>query len=517
MSDLNDSRIRKSGMNVVTGIAQNSLTILLAFLSRIIFVRVLDASYLGINGLFTNILNFLSLADLGVSTAMMYSLYEPIVSGNYEKITALIDFFKRIYHKIAFAVLVLGLLLLPFLKYIIRLEKEIPNLEWYYILALLNVVISYLFVYRTTLMIADQRGYILNNYIMIFKVATFAAQTAVLFVTQDYFLYLLVALLIGFFSNLTQSIVTVRAYPYLRRKASPIGNRDKKKIYSNVKALFLYKVTAVINNDIDSILISILVGTVFVGYYSNYLTVMSAVVMLITAVFTACKASVGNMIADSGTDLASQFKIYKLIEFGNYWLVSFAAICSVCLLNDCISIFFGSEYVLSNIIVLAIVACFYTSNICQTIWVFRETTGFFQEVKYVMVVHCILNLILSVFLGRICGMFGILAATVISRLCFSGWNEPYVFFKKYFKVSPIGYFQNYLKWLILSITAGTITWKLCTYVNLSLGWIRLLVKMGICILTPNLLFGLFFCRSKEIKQLYEVIIKPIWQKRNVKG
>ena len=186
---MEESRIVKTQKNAVTAIAQNILNIVLSFLSRMIFVRVLSADYLGINGLFSNILSVLSLADLGMQTAMMYSLYKPIADNDKAKIKNLVAFFRKIYFGIAFVVFVAGIAIIPFLGFIINLDSEIPYLTAYYILALLNIVISYLFIYRTTLVAADQKSYILNKYVMIFKMISFAAQIAVLMIFKNYFLY----------------------------------------------------------------------------------------------------------------------------------------------------------------------------------------------------------------------------------------------------------------------------------------------------------------------------------------
>ena len=227
---------------------------------------------MGINGLFTNILDLLSLADLGIATAMMYSLYDPIARKDTEKIKNLICFFRKIYLGIAGAVFVIGICLIPFLPRVIHLDHPIEHITLYYLIALMNVVLSYLYVYRTTLMAADQKSYILNRCIILFKFITFCAQIVVLIFTKNYLLYLLVALVINFLCNWEQNRITLSHYPYLRaNNNAQLAAEDKRTIFKNVKALFVYKVAAVINNDIDSILISIMVGTVYVGYYSNYI------------------------------------------------------------------------------------------------------------------------------------------------------------------------------------------------------------------------------------------------------
>ena len=238
---MSGSRIEKSSVNVAAAVAQNLLNIILAFVSRIIFVQILDADYLGINGLFTNILNVLSLADLGMGTAMMYSLYKPIAEKDEAAICSLIDFFKKIYVCIALFILLIGIALIPILPLIVNLDTQIENLELYYLVALANVVVSYLFVYRTTLASADQKSYVLNKYIMLFKGASFVAQTIVLLVFRNYLLYLVTELVINFLCNFTQNAVVVHMYPYLKKRSEKLKSSQKKKIGRDVKSLFIYK------------------------------------------------------------------------------------------------------------------------------------------------------------------------------------------------------------------------------------------------------------------------------------
>ena len=245
---MSESRIAKAQKNIMTSLIQNFVSIGINFASRMIFVRILDESYLGINGLFSNILNILSLADLGMATVMMYSLYVPIENGDKKKIAALVSFFRKIYLGIALTVLIAGIGLIPFLDFIVNLNQPLPFLEGYYMLALLNVVISYLFVYRTTLISADQKTYILNQYSMIFKMITFAVQTVTLIFFKNYLIYLLAALVISFISNIFQNLAALKLYPYLKNDTEKLDKEERKKIFYDVKAMFIYSVKEVAVN-----------------------------------------------------------------------------------------------------------------------------------------------------------------------------------------------------------------------------------------------------------------------------
>lgn len=506
---MTNSRIAKSGVNIATAIAQNVLNIFLVFIARIIFVKVLDVSYLGINGLFTNILNILSLADMGINTAMMYSLYKPLAENNQKKICSLVSYFRKVYLAIAGIITILGIMIMPFLKLIIRLEHPVDFLYGYYLLALANVVVSYLFIYRTTLMIADQKSYILNNYIMVFRIVTFVLQTIVLIFFKNYFIYLLMALIVNVFSNFTQNAIVVKQYSFLKQKALPIDCNEKKEIKKNVIALFYQKVGGVVLNDTDNILISIMIGTIYVGYYSNYVAVINAVTLLVSAVFNAVKSSVGNMVADEKDNVEKSLQIFWILFFINFWIVSFTSVVLYCILNDFICIAFGESFVLSQSVVMVIVGQFYSVNISQTIWVYRETTGFFDETKQIRLITALINLIVSIILGGIFGILGILGGTILAKIVYSWWREPEILFNKYFGISSKKFLVKDMKYFFITLMLGFVTCMVCDKICVANILLRLVVKLCVCCIIPNIVILIVFWKGQEMNFIMHNIIQPI--------
>lgn len=495
--------------NILSSVIQSSVNIVINLLSRVIFVQILSESYLGINGLFSNILNILSIAELGVGTAMIFRLYEPIAQNNIKKIQQLVSFFRRMYLYIAICVLILGMALIPFLRSIVNLEEEIPFLYGYYILALLNVVISYLFVYRTTLIIADQKNYILNRYVNIFKIITFILQTFVLIIFKQYFLYLLVALITNFICNLWQNKIAIQLYPYLKVVNITLPLEDKKKVFIDIKALFLYRIASVMQSNTDSILTSIFVGTVFVGYYSNYVLLITAIVSVLTLIFNNLKASIGNRLADKNMEKKNKLFLFRNMEFVNYWLVAFCTIAFIVLSSDFIDICFGETYKLPLIIVVLIALNFYTSNIRQTIWAFRETTGLFQQTKYITLVTAIINFFLSILMGYFWGLGGITLATVIARMVYAWWKEPQILFTRYFQASSKYYYLKYIQRLLLCVGICSITYIACSFVIIQNIIINFVVKAVICGVIPNIIFLLIYCKTEEFEYIHKKIIEVL--------
>ena len=514
---MQESRSKKAVRNIVFSFGTFLLNFLIGYVSRIIFLKVLDASYLGINGLFSNIIGILSLADLGVGTAMMYSLYAPIAKGDTAKIASLIAFFKKIYRAIALSVLAFGLVLLPFLDFFVRLEQPIAHLRWYYVLSLLNTVISYLFVYRTTLITADQKNYVISKYQMAVKLVTFAAQTAVLVATKNYLLYLAVALFISFLGNLAQNLAAMRMYPYLKEAALPLAQPDKSKIFSDVKSLFLYRLCGIIQTNTDNILISVMVGTIFVGYLSNYMLVITVFGSLLGLVFQSVKASIGNLMATKENS-ADKKLIFDVLEYLNFLIVAFCSVGCAVLFQDFIQVSFGSEYRLPFLSVLAIAANFYTSNIRQNIWAFRETTGIFNETKYITMVTAILNLVLSIAAGKVWGMSGILWATVAARMVYAWWKEPLILYKRIFDMHCWSYIALYCVHFALAAFVFAVAYFVLPFVQIERLAAQFVLRGLVYGVISIALLLLFTFRTKEFRWCCARFAQPILRRvKNGRG
>lgn len=507
---MNDSRIKNTGKNIIFSFAFQFLKILLVFINRIIFVRVLGVAFLGVNGLFTNILTFLSLADLGMSTAMMYSLYEPLAKKDEKKIIDYLDYFKRAYRIIAFCIFALGIFLIPFLKFIVNLPDDMPDIYIYYILLLINTVSSYLFIYQTTLVSADQKNYILNKYDIIFQFVLFILQTLALLLTKNFAFYLIAQIICTVFSNIVKVSISKKMYPYLKKNNSQqLSVKEKKKIHNNVFSLFFYKLGGIITTNTDNILISIFVGTISVGYYSNYYTIVASITTFLSMIFNAVKASLGNYIVKRKKQ--EHYHMFEILEVYNFWLVCFCSICFLVLIPDFIRICFGEDYVLSFSLLVWVVLYFYVSNVRQTIWAYRETTGIFNKTKYIALVTAFLNLVISIIFGYFWGLEGIIFATSLAHLCYSWWKEPLIIFRDYFHKSPKIYYINYIKRFSVFLLISAITFGIVYLIDISNIYLLFLVKMIISATVPILLLILLYRNSDAMKYLKNIIVE--W-KRN---
>lgn len=494
---MSDTRSIKSSKTLISNFAQKTLSLVLSFVSRTVFIHVFGVELLGINGLFSNVLSILSLADLGFSTAMTYSYYKPVAENDYNKIAGLNHFYKKVYTVIAGGIAAIGLALIPFLKYIVNLPSEVDDIYIYYILTLAGTVVSYLFVYKTTVLYAYQQGYVVANYNLIISTISSVVQILGMLIFKNYIFYLVVTLVFTFINNVYISHVTGKRFPFINKKIK-ISKADKKDIFSNLGSVFIYKVSSTLMNGTTNIIISSLVGTITVGLYSNYTTVINAITGYVSIVFNSFTTSIGNLIVKDSKE--KQLQVFKEVQTISAWFCIVISSCVCALINSFIQVWVGSDYLLDNLTVIAIGINFFLSCILEPIWIFREAAGIYRKTKYIMLICAVLNVGLAVLLGRYLGLSGILFAGAISKFLTYIWYEPIVLFKGFFDHSPIYFFAN-----MLFITAVTVCVSMLLYYIQSLiplsGILGFIVKGLICFIAANLIYLAIYFKNKNLQHL----------------
>lgn len=335
-----ESRTINAAKNASSAFINKMVFMLLTFISRRFFIQYIGVEYLGINGLFSNILTLLSMADLGVGTAMNVSLYKPIAENDTRKLAALMAFYSRLYIVIAVGVTAIGLALNPFLPMLVNMDSEIPHLYLYYNIFVLKNTASYLFVYKTSMLRADQKTYKINTIEVYLNAAKVIVQLMVIILLKNYLCYILLDVLYVLAENILVSHVADKQYPFIKQKEE-LSRDEKKNIFSEVSAVFLYKVSASLLTGTDNILISVIVGTVFVGYYSNYLTVTHVLDTFIALLFSSLTASVGNLIATSTAD--NKYSTFKTMQMVSFWICGFVSVSLFILLQDFITMWVGGR------------------------------------------------------------------------------------------------------------------------------------------------------------------------------
>lgn len=499
---MNKGRSAKSVRNVITGLGNKLLIMLLAFSTRTIFIRVLGAEYNGVNSLFTNILSVLSLADLGMGNVLMFYLYGALKNKDENAIASLVNLFKKIYTVIIIVVISVGLLLIPFLRFIVKSELDNTKLIVYYLLYLFNSVSSYFVVYRTTVLSADQKSYIANIVHTIMIVIMYVLQIIYILLFKNFIGYLAIQVICTIINNLLLNHIAKRQYPYLKqlRKKDelPVKTKD---IYKNISATFLFKVSDTILDQTDSIIISIMFGTVLVGYYSNYFMLISYIVAIAGIIANGLVASFGNLNTEG--DMKRSYEMFRvaLVAFAIFGTIT--TTCYASIVQDFIPIWVGSEYVMPYGLVIAILSVFYLRMSTNTLWMYRSAMGLFNEVKYVNLIAALLNIILSIVLGIFWGVPGIIVATAVARILTSFWFEAKIVFKRF--AQPLSrYFVMQIKSAIVCLLSVVLSLLIGSFIYGN-AVIVVCLKLLVAICVSTLLVIIFYCRTKEYKTMMSKI------------
>lgn len=508
----NRSRTINTVINIFSSVGTQFILLLLSFVSRTIFIHQLGVEYLGVNGLYTNILSVLSLADLGIGSAMAYTLYKPIAEKDYETLKSLTHFYKKIYRALALIILILGLSLLPFLDFFVTADIDLTKLKIYYVMFLGNAVFSYFIIYKTTLIKADQRGYIINIYKFVFDLVKSLIQIAVLIFTKSFLLYLIIQLLSTILNNLFISRKADKIYPFIKESAPPVDKKTKRVILGHVKDMFIYRIGGVFLNSTDNIIISVLLGTIWVGYYANYALIVGAVVTISGLFFSSFVNSIGNL---NTTSPDKSIFIFRSINFLNFWVFGFSSVSIYLLINNFIYLWLGESFVLNQFIVIAIVLNLYIPGMLSGVTNFRNTTGLFKKTKYVFLVTTILNIVLSIILGIQFGLAGVLFATVISRILTNFWYEPYMLHKLIFIQSSKSFFIRQMIYAVTVILSAVIIETIMSNLFENITYSTFIFKTVLVFIFINIIFYIFYRKSEEfiyLKSKVFNIIKSFYKK-----
>ncbi len=497
------SRTEYSARNTTATVTSRLLAIVMGYALRVVFTHMLTESYVGINGLFLDIVNVLSLSEMGVGTAITFALYRPIADGDVEKQKSLMRMFGNFYRLVAAIVVVLGLALLPFMDILIKDYEDVDQITYIYLLYLANTALSYLFIYKKILMDAHQLLYIGIFYQTLSWIIQDVLQMIVLLWRQDFILYLWINIATTLLCNVAISRRANKLYPYLKdREVESLPKDERQDIFKNIKAMLMHKVGNVIVNNTDNLILSAFVGLISVGSYSNYYLVIGSIRQLLNQVYQGITASVGNLNATEKEGHVHE--VFEVIFFAGQWLYGFATICLYELLNPFVEFSFGKQYLFSNGIVLILCINFFLRGMRYAVLTFRDSMGLFWYDRYITIIEAILNIVFSLIFVQTMGVIGVFLGTTLSMLLTSVWVEPTILYKKGFHESSAQYFVKYSIYFIALCFIWLLTDQLCLLVT---GNVLLIfaVRLLICLVVPNVFFLLIYHRTKEFRYLLEKV------------
>lgn len=491
--------------NSITSTISSVIQMVIGFIAQAIFIRLLGTEYLGLNGLFTNVLGMLSFFELGIGSAIVYNLYKPIEENNKERIKTLMNFYKKAYRIIAIIVFVVGLLIMPFLNKIVGETSIQINIHAIYMLYLINSSSSYLLSYKRNLIQANQKSYIVNIVHIAYLILLNVAQLSVLFLTKNYYLYLIIKFTFQILENIVNSYIATKMYPYLNEKCTT--NLDKETsndITKKVKALLVHKIGGIVISSTDNIIISSFLGIATVGLYSSYNTIISSVNSLFNQIILSTTASVGNLLASNETP-EKKYKVFDKMRFLNFILACFSAICILSMVTPFIKIWIGEQYVLSMLVTVTLVLNYFQRMQRNIYCVFEDSSGVWYEERFIPIIESILNIVFSIIFLKIFGLAGVFMGTITSSLILWCYSYPKYIYKKIFKRTSVEYARETLGYTILFICLATVTYYITTLITFDNVWKQLISNTLISIIIPNTILMIMFRKTENFKYFMDLL------------
>lgn len=505
-------RSLNSYRNASIGLISQITSLIFSIISRTIFIKILGIEVLGVNSLFLNIISILSLSELGISTAIIFNLYKPLEQNEYSKIIKIMNFYKKSYRYIALVILILGLTIIPFVNNIAT--TEVLNLKLIFLLFIIQTVSSYLFnSYKKSLLIADQKNYIISiihiGYILVLNIS----QITILFITKSFELFLIIPIVFIIIENIIIGMVVDRKYPYINDNEFQLGPSERKLIFKHIYATFMSKFSGIILGATDNILISYFIDIISVGIYSNYMLIVNAINTLLNVIFNSVVPSIGNLNVNSKQE--KKYQVYKTLNFITFWVYCFCSISLWVLLNPFIEIWIGGEYILENKIIFFIIINFLITGLINPTIIYKDACGLFWKGRYRPLISAIINLLLSLIMIKKMGILGVLLGTFISRISTTVWFDAYILHKYIFKDKVksflIKIFYRIVFVVFLMIFTNIVIeiifrFEILAEINIQVAFI---IKGIVCFILVNVILYLLSKNKDEFKIVKNMILNYI--------
>ncbi len=505
-------RVQSAAKNIAFGYIGNLVTQLLGFVLRTVFIAYLGNTLTGINDLYTGILSVLSMAELGVGTALNYSLYGPVARKDYEKIKSYMQLYRKAYRTIGLVIALIGLAISPFLPYLVKQPEGVTlrDLTLYYFIFLFNTVSSYFVAYKYSLVNAEQKNYIQTNIITITKMITVGLQIIVIIATQNFYLYLLTAAFVELMQKLFVSRYLNRRYPYLLdRNVARLSKEETGEVVKKTKALVFHKVGDVARLQTDSMIISAFINVTLVSFVGNYNMVLTSVSNFVNIIFNSVLSGFGNLIATESKE--KQYSIFKVYRFFACWIYGFSGVGFFLLLTPFIMLWQGRESVLGVSVIACILIDYYLKGDRIVLSNFKTAAGVFEQDKYLALIQGAVNLVISIALVQKIGLVGVYVGTVISGLI-ANITKPFIIYKVCFDKSVKAYFLDSVRYLaalggILVILTGV---KKAVMPEVTM--VSFAVMFLITCVVFNGIFLLLFGKTQEFSYLWGLVEKKLRRK-----
>lgn len=501
-------RTKNTVRSIGAGVLNRIINIILPFFTRTALLYIMGTKYLGLSSLFSSILSFLSLTELGIGAAMVYSMYKPIAEDDHETVCALLNLYRKLYRIIGAVVLLVGMSIMPFLDDLIK--DEIPsdvNLYILYAIYLFNAVLSYwLFAYKNALLQAHQRNDVNSNIASVIVPVSYAVMLGALFLTKNYYAYVIWLPVFTVITNLIRSAYVDKQFPYLKPKGE-ISKELKRSITKKVTALIGTKLNTVVLNAADNLVMSAFLGLTMIAVYGNYHYIMSSITGFLGIIYAAMTAGLGNSLQTETVE--KNYRDFTKLSFMNSWIVGWCTVCLACLYQPFMEIWVGEELMFPYFVVLEICLYFYIYMIRKIPVVYKDAAGIWWEDRFRPYVCMVVNVVLNITLVQVIGISGIILSTVFSLVISIPW-ENYTIFKNVFHRGSGEYYGKMFTYAGTMLLGGLLTWWICSFFGD--GIVAFLLRGVICVIVPNIVFIALNFQRQEFKDSVDMAMRILKRK-----
>ncbi len=504
------SRVKSATRNITFGYVGQVATTIMSFVLRTVFLMHLNEQLLGVNSLYSNILAVLNMAELGIGTALNFSLYGPVARGETDKIKSYMQLYRKAYHVIALVVAGIGLALTPFLGILVKNPGNISqrDLVLFYLIFLFNTVTSYFVSYKYSLINAEQKNYIQTNILTITKIVTVFIQIIVVVATENFYLFLLTDAAVQLIQKIFVSRYLDKLYPYLKDKnVTKLAKEESDEVWKKTKALVFHKVGDVARLQTDALIISSFIEVSMAGFVDNYNLVINSVANFVNIIFNSVISSFGNLIATESKE--KQFSMFKVYRFFASWVYGFSCIGFMVLLTPLIRLLWGDKWILPQAAVYCILIDYYFKGDRIVLSNYKTAAGVFEPDKYLALIQGAVNLVISIVLVQTpLGLTGVYIGTIVSGLI-ANVTKPVIIYGSCFDRKAWGYFADTAKYLLSMVSVLVVCQFISNKVISDLNFVSFFVMAVIITVIFNGVYFLLYGRTEEFKYLSAKVLEKV--------
>lgn len=505
-------RLKKSLTNSFVNILMYFIVLFPDFIMRRLFIVNLGEDLLGLNSLYLNIISLLSIAELGIGSAIIFSLYKPFADNDKKKIKGYLDFYKYFYRKVGLIIFLGGIIVSIFLGNIINNEINIIDARLYFYLFLIKTLLGYLFSYKNCLLVVAQEGYKISIINSIAKLITCGFQIITLTIYKSFYLYLIIEICINSIYFIYINLYINKRFYWIKEVEGEITKEERVVLNKKVKAMFLHKIGSKLVTSTDNMIITKFISLSITGVFNSYNMVINSFKGIITIAISAITASIGNLLATS--DEKKAYTIHKNLFFINFWVVSFVTISLYNTLNQFVLLWLGENIYIDNLTLIILLINFYFVLMRGSVERFKEGAGMYEQDKYAPLVEAIINLSASIILVNIIGLPGVFIGTLISNILVIFWIKPMIVYKYVFKIKVIEYFKMYFKYFGIAIIPLIITIIATNSLKKDNNLISFIINCLINIVVINSIYIIIFRKRNEYIYFKNIILNGIEKSKN---